>query len=105
MPASQLQKLLAINRAEELGYDVWEQFVIPPFYNLLSVGSTRKPQVIIGGRGCGKTMLLRYLSHESTFSRNRSEIPPAALRHIGLYWRADTQFASLMKRRGVEDDT
>jgi hypothetical protein len=104
MAAAQLQQLLATNRAEDLGYDVWRQFVIPPFFNRLSIGDTRKPQVIIGGRGCGKTMLLRYLSHESTFSPNREEIPQTALSHIGLYWRADTQFASLMQRRAVHDD-
>jgi len=104
MPTSQLRQLFAVNRAEELGYDVWKQFVLPPFYEELSVGNTKKPKVIIGGRGCGKTMLLRYLSHESTFSREREKIPESALSHIGIYWRADTQFASLMQRRGTEDD-
>ncbi len=96
---------MAVNRAEELGYDVWEQFVLPPFFDKLSIGHTRKPKVIIGGRGCGKTMLLRYLAHESTFSRARAEIPKDTLAHIGLYWRADTQFASLMQLRDIPDDT
>jgi hypothetical protein len=105
MTSAQLPQLLAMNRTEELGYDVWNEFVIPPYYPKLSVGNTRKPQVIIGGRGCGKTMLLRYLSHESTFSKKRPSVPQDALRHVGLYWRADTQFASLMQRRGLEDDT
>jgi hypothetical protein len=104
MPTSSIQQILAVNRAEELGYDVWEQFVLPPYFDKLSVGHTRKPKVIIGGRGCGKTMLLRYLSHESTFSRARSTIPPDSLAHIGLYWRADTQFASLMQVRDIPDD-
>ncbi len=105
MTSTPIHQLFAMNRAEELGYDVWEQFVLPPFYEKLSVGDTRKPQVIIGGRGCGKTMLLRYLSHESTFSVNRKHVPDDALAHIGLYWRADTQFASLMQHREIPDDT
>ncbi len=105
MASTQVLQFLAMNRAEELGYDVWKQFVLPPFYEKLSVGSTRKPQVIIGGRGCGKTMLLRYLSHESTFSLKRRDIPDDALAHIGLYWRADTQFARLMQHRETDDDT
>ena len=104
MSSTKLTQLFAMNRAEELGYDVWEQFVVPPFFEKLSVGNTRKPTVIIGGRGCGKTMLLRYLSHESTFSPSRPRIPKEALSHIGLYWRADTQFASLMQRRELPDD-
>jgi hypothetical protein len=99
------QDVFAKNRAEEFGYDVWESFVIPPFFQQLSVGVARKPKVIVGGRGCGKTMLLRYLSHDSMFSPRRSAISTDSKSHVGLYWRADTQFAQLMAKRGVEDDT
>ena len=98
------QDILAVNRAEELGYDVWREFVVPPYFEKLSIGSSKKPTVMIGGRGCGKTMLLRYLSHESTFSKNRDNILDNDAEHIGLYWRADTQFASLMQRREIDDD-
>ncbi|MBN2286895.1 MAG: hypothetical protein JXI43_10640 [Tissierellales bacterium] len=69
-----LQKVFTKNRSEELGYDVWEQFVVPPFFDKLDLGEGKKPRVIIGGRGCGKTMLLRYLSHQSTFSPNRPNL-------------------------------
>ena len=100
-----IKQVFSTNRAEELGFDVWDNFVLPPFFDSLSVGESRKPKVIVGGRGCGKTMLLRYLSHESTFSKNREEIPKDAVSHIGLYWRADTQFARSMECRGVADDT
>ena len=86
------QSVFTKNRAEELGYDVWEHFVVPPFYHLLDLQTARKPRLIIGGRGCGKTMLLRYLSHQTMFSQSRETIPDDALLHIGLYWRADTQF-------------
>ena len=101
---SDTARKLAINRAEELGYDVYSEFVLPPFYSLLNIESSRKPKVVMGGRGCGKTMLLRYLSHESTFSKSRARIEPGELNHIGLYWRADTQFASLMRSRGLDVD-
>lgn len=104
MPATDLsiQSVFATNRAEELGLDVWRAFVVPPFFERLTVGETKKPKVIIGGRGCGKTMLLRYLSHDSSFSPDRDPVPEDALRHIGIYWRADTQFASLLQHRNVE---
>jgi hypothetical protein len=98
-----LEGVFSKNRAEELGYDVWQHFVVPPFYDRLDLETARKPRLIIGGRGCGKTMLLRYLSHQSMFSPNRpisSDIP----HHIGLYWRTDTQFANAMVKRGVPDD-
>ena len=96
---------LAKNRAEELGYDVWTSFVVPPFITNLDLYESRKPKLIIGGRGCGKTMLLRYLSHQSSFSRSRFTIGGRELHHIGLYWRADTQFANAMQRRGVTPET
>src|SRR6266404_1707332 len=100
-----LQSVLSKNRAEELGDDVWKHFVIPHFYPKLDLTTARKPRLIIGGRGCGKTMLLRYLSHQTMFSLSRPTIPNDALSHIGLYWRADTQFASAMSQRGIPDDT
>lgn len=95
----------AKNRAEELGYDVWEHFVLPPFYDRMDIEEARKPRVFIAGRGCGKTMLLRYLCHQSTFSTKRAAIPPESLRHVGLYWRVDTQFANAMAKRDVSDET
>jgi hypothetical protein len=98
------RSVLTKNRAEELGADVWMNFVVPRFFDRLDLNTARKPRLIIGGRGCGKTMLLRYLSHQSTFSPHRNWIPRDALKHIGLFWRADTQFASLMQKRGVSDD-
>jgi hypothetical protein len=95
---------LAQNRTEELGYDLWDKFVIPPYYSALDILNSRKPKVIVGGRGCGKTMLLRYLSHGTKFSQSRIQIDNNELLHIGLYWRVDTQFVSLMNLRGLKDD-
>ena len=103
--SDRFRSILSKNRAEELGYDVWEHYVIPPFFKRLDLHTARKPNLIIGGRGCGKTMLLRYLSHQSMFSSSRPFIPESAFSNIGLYWRADTQFASAMMKREVPEDT
>lgn len=102
--ANALQTACTKNRAEEFGFDVWEHFVIPFFFEQLDLGETQKPTIVIGGRGCGKTMLLRYLSHASTFSPKKPEITQADLRRIGLYWKADTQFASALTAREVPED-
>ena len=104
MSGGYTNSIFASNRAEEIGRDVWREFVILPSYGALGIGHTQKPRVVIGGRGCGKTMLLRYLSHESAFSIHRSDYPSDALRHIGLYWKADTHFASMLNSRGKEAD-
>lgn len=105
MATLNIQAVFSRNRAEELGDDVWEHFVIPPFYDRLDLQTARKGRLIVGGRGCGKTMLLRYLSHQSMFSPLRPSIPNDAIQHIGLYWRADTHFMNMMVGRGVPDDT
>jgi hypothetical protein len=102
--APHIQNIFSKNRAEELGYDVWEHFVVPPFYHRLDVYNATKPRLIIGGRGCGKTMLLRYWSHQSMFSSKRKDLSENDLRQVGLYWRADTQFASAMIERNVSLD-
>ena len=103
MNSQDLASALSSNRTEELGFDVWDRFVIPPRLNISEWGETRKPRVIVGGRGCGKTMLLRYLSHESAFSPKRPSLDQSTLEHIGIYWRADTQFASLLQGRDQAD--
>src|SRR3989442_12053139 len=105
MSSSEILTAFSKNRAEELGSDVWQHFVIPRFYQQLDLTTARKPRIIVGGRGCGKTMLLRYLSHQSMFSRDRPSIPPEATSHIGLFWKNDTHFASLMSGRDISDKT
>lgn len=99
-----LRTVFAKNRTEELGSDVYKHFVVPPFFDLLDLQVARKPRLLIGGRGCGKTMLLRYLSHQSAFSKDRRCIPKDEITRIGLYWRLDTQFAAVMNERGVAPD-
>lgn len=95
--------LLAGNRAEEYGLDIWGNFVIPPYFKDLSLLQTRKPMIIIGGRGCGKTMLLRYLCYETQFSAKRESFGTEVTNRIGLYWKIDTQFAKTMSRKDSDD--
>lgn len=91
------------NRTEELDADVWQQFVVPPYFEKTNLLGASKPQVVIGGRGCGKTMLLKYYSHQSQFSIRRQDITEESFGAIGLYWKVDTQFSNAMKGRGRGD--
>ncbi|WP_156483671.1 ORC-CDC6 family AAA ATPase [Azotobacter vinelandii] len=100
---SQVKHSLTKNRSEHLGKDVWSDFVIPRFFNRVQLISTM-PIRLEGGRGSGKTMLLRYLSYHSQFSPNRTVLPQNATESVGLYWKADTQFLRLMQKRGLEED-
>ncbi|MBC3862427.1 hypothetical protein H8K32_09985 [Undibacterium jejuense] len=92
------------NRAELLPDDVWGQFVVPHFIGSSPVLKEKKAVKIEGGRGCGKTMLMRYLCHSTTFSRKRKLIPDSALEFIGLYWKPDIRFCKLLKSAWLGDE-
>src|SRR5690606_29871809 len=96
--------ILAKTRAEEHEADVWGKFFIPPYFNRLDLRSATKSTYIIGKRGCGKTMLLKYLDYHTAFSPKRNTIPTDELSHIGIYWRVDTQFCNSLKLRGLSED-
>lgn len=95
---------LGSTRAEELDDDIWGQFFIPPYFPALKIRDRTRPIRVRGGRGCGKTMLLKYLHYETTFSTKRDKIPDGELEHIGIYWRIDTQFCNALFRRGLTED-
>lgn len=88
-------------RAELFPMDVWGDFIVPPFFNRVSIFKGKQSLRIQGGRGCGKTMFIRYLCHDTRFSKKRSNISVDEFGAIGLYWRPDTQFCKLMSAAWV----
>lgn len=97
-----MQNAFIRNRAEEFGQDVWASYVLPLYFSSLGLNEQRKSSVLEGGRGCGKTALLRYLSYQSQFSQTRSDIPEEALQTIGLYLKADAQYFSGFLGAGLD---
>lgn len=87
---------ISSNRAEEKANEAWKDFIIPPKFNSLDFKSSGQTRVVLGGRGSGKTMLLKYLSFESEFSDEHTDIHKHALEHVGLYLRADTIFCKAL---------
>ncbi len=98
-----MQNAFIRNRTEEFGHDIWSSYVLPPYFPGLGLNEARKSVVLEGGRGCGKTALLRYLSYQSQFSPNRAAVPLEALRTIGLYLKADSQYFSGFTGAGMPD--
>ena len=90
----------ATNRAEQVGPDVTGAFIVPPFFRRLTMDRERKSIRVRGGRGCGKTMFLRFFSHDSQLSKTKPAIDPAVFsKGIGLYWKADIGFCDLLKQK------
>jgi hypothetical protein len=89
-----MQNAFIRNRAEEFDHDVWSTYVLPMYFAQLGLDEARKSHVLQGGRGCGKTALLRYLSYQSQFSQFRAQVPASALQTVGLYLKADSTYFS-----------
>jgi hypothetical protein len=85
-------EVFAKNRAEELPEDLWGQFVLPLDFESIALKEKKKASVIVGGRGTGKTMFIKYHCHATQFSRKRKEIKNEDLNFIGIHWRPDTAF-------------
>src|SRR5690554_4852200 len=88
---------ISANRAEEKANKAWKDFIIPPRFNSLDFKSSGQTKVILGERGSGKTMLLKYLSFESEFSSEHSDLCESTIQHVGLYLRADTIFCKALE--------
>lgn len=80
--------LLGALRAESLGDQVFEHFAEPEFFPELQ---SRNSVVLRGGRGTGKTTLLRCLSYQGQdVLRSRNGVPLSDWPFIGLFWRINT---------------
>ncbi|MCS0627872.1 hypothetical protein NX786_00730 [Telluria mixta] len=83
-------------RADHLPDDLYKNFIVPPFFRRISIFTDPRSVRILGGRGCGKTMFIRYFCHATTFSPKRLSVADSEIGGIGLYFRPDTGFCALM---------
>lgn len=93
---SQLSYCFAKNRAEELPDDLWDNYVLPLNYLANNILKFSKSTVVIGGRGTGKTMFLKYHCYPTLLSPKRKNIKKDDLKNIGFHWRPDTGFARMI---------
>lgn len=91
----QLSELFGSYKAEWLKEKLYDLFTEPAYFpELKSV----RPCVLIGGRGTGKTTVLRCLSYEGQFilsERNVGEIPNWS--YYGMYYRVNTNRVTAFK--------
>lgn len=85
---SSLSKMLGLYKAEWLHEKLFELFNEPAYFKELE---TKRPCVLIGGRGTGKTTVLRGLSYEGQFAfANNDPAKISEWEFIGLYYRVNT---------------
>ena len=82
----QLSSLFGDSRAEWLGQRIFDLFAKPAYFPELEQS---RPSVLIGGRGTGKTMVLRGLSYQGRHALSNSS-PPSDWPYYGLYYKVNT---------------
>jgi hypothetical protein len=99
---NQLSKMLGLYKAEWLDEKLFELFNEPTYFHELQ---TKRPCVLIGGRGTGKTTVLKGLSYKGqlAFSKNDST-KIADWEFIGLYFRVNTNRATAFRGPEITED-
>jgi hypothetical protein len=92
-----LNEVFGALRAEYLRSELFDLFTHPTYWPEL-LGN--RPCLLVGGRGTGKTTVLRSLSYEGQEHLNKRD--PQDWDFIGLYWRVDTSVVTAF--RGVALD-
>lgn len=92
MDKMKLSQFFSNKRAETLPDDLWGSYVLPLNYAQFNLFNYNRAIHVVGGRGSGKTMFLKFHCFPTMLSKKRSIIKKGDLRKIGIYWKPDTDF-------------
>jgi len=100
-PEEQLSELFGSYKAEWLRERLFEFFKEPNYFPELI---TDRPCVLLGGRGTGKTTVLRSLSYEGQFALHGCDTGSVpAWRYYGLYYRVNTNRVTAFRGPEISD--
>ena len=92
---TRLSELFGAHKAEWLGPRLFELFSAPTYFPQMT---TSRPCILVGGRGTGKTTVLRGLSYQGQFElEKRNTQSVRSWPYYGLYYRVDTNKVSAFK--------
>ncbi|WP_111855879.1 ORC-CDC6 family AAA ATPase [Acinetobacter oleivorans] len=100
----QAQNLLGLYRAEWLSSKLFDHFNEPGYFSELK---TSRPCVLIGGRGTGKTTVLKGLSYTGQLALNKSSDINSQIqdwKSIGIYYRVNTNRVATFSGNDVSLD-
>ena len=92
---ARLSELFGAHKAEWLGPRLFHLFSAPSYFPQMT---TSRPCILVGGRGTGKTTVLRGLSYQGQYElekRNPKSVP--SWPYYGFYYRVDTNKVGAFK--------
>ena len=99
---AQLDELFGSYKAEWLNEKIFHFFAAPSYFTSLK---DKRPCVLMGGRGTGKTTVLRGLSYKGQYALNNEDIDSFDLNnYIGIYFRCDTNHVHAFDGKGIDDE-
>lgn len=97
-----LDELFGIYKAEWLHQKIYEFFAAPSYFNDLK---NARPCIIQGGRGSGKTTVLRGLSYLGQFALNGNSVEAFdRVKYIGVYYRANSNHVRIFQGKGIPEE-
>lgn len=100
---ARLDELFGSYKAEWLNEKIFHFFATPSYFTSLK---DKRPCVLMGGRGTGKTTVLRGLSYKGQYALNNNDINRFDLNnYIGIYFRCDTNHVHAFSGKGVDNET
>ena len=98
------QELIGLYKAEWLSANLFEYFSEPRYFASLK---TNRPCILIGGRGTGKTTVLKGLSYEGQYalsSAKNASLEIKGLKFYGIYYRVNTNRVTTFRGSEISQD-
>jgi len=98
----QLSQLFGSYKAEWLKEQLFDLFTEPQYFPELV---TSRPCMLLGGRGTGKTTVLRSLSYEGQFALSKNRVSSIGeSKFFGMYYRVNTNRVTAFRGPELEEE-
>ena len=98
------QELIGLYKAEWLSANLFEYFSEPRYFSSLK---TNRPCILIGGRGTGKTTVLKGLSYEGQYALSSAKNASFKIKNLnfyGIYYRVNTNRVTTFRGSEISQD-
>lgn len=100
---AKLDEMFGSYKAEWLKSKIFEFFATPYYFTTLK---DHRPCILQGGRGTGKTTVLRGLSYQGQYAILEEDITRFDRNSfIGIYYKVNTNHAHAFQGRGIDNET